>query len=73
MRTRAFCLAGKALIGGTETRVGEGHLSFVRSGVHHNFINGGSGPLKRYTLYAPPEHAPGLSHKTKAEADADEA
>ncbi|HCF87668.1 MAG TPA: cupin domain protein, partial [Ktedonobacter sp.] len=28
--------------------------------------------LKLFTVYAPPEHAPGTVHKTKAEADAAE-
>ncbi len=64
---------GKAKIGKTVTPVGEGHLSFVPSGVHHNFVNDGRGPLKLYTLYSPPEHDPGLEHRTKAEAGAAEA
>jgi mannose-6-phosphate isomerase-like protein (cupin superfamily) len=63
---------GKAIIGKTETSVGEGYLSFVPSGAYHNFINDGSGPLKLYTTYSPPEHEPGVEHETKAEADADE-
>ncbi len=29
--------------------------------------------MKLYTIYAPPEHAPGTIHRTKAEADAAEA
>lgn len=60
---------GKAQIGETETIVREGDLSFVPSGVYHNFINDGSGPLKLYTMYSPPEHEAGVRHKTKAEAD----
>ena len=63
---------GKALIGESETSVGEGDLSFVPSGVYHNFINNGSGPLKLYTMYSPPEHEPGIEHESKAEADANE-
>ncbi len=62
---------GKARIAGVETPVGEGDLSFVPSGVHHNFVNDGAIPLKLYTMYSPPEHAPGVVHKTKAEADAE--
>jgi hypothetical protein len=29
--------------------------------------------MRLYTIYAPPEHAPGTVHRTKAEADAAEA
>ena len=35
--------------------------------------NDGTVELKLYTIYAPPQHAPGTIHKTKAEADLDEA
>lgn len=63
---------GKAQIGETNSRVSEGQLCFVPSGTYHNFINDGSGPLRLYTMYSPPEHEPGLQHRTKAEADADE-
>ncbi|MDX1710169.1 MAG: cupin domain-containing protein [Rhodovibrionaceae bacterium] len=62
---------GRAVIGESETTVGEGDLSFVPSGAYHNFINTGSGPLKLYTMYSPPEHEPGTEHETKAEADAE--
>ncbi len=44
----------------------------VPGGVWHNVINTGSGDLKLYSLYAPPEHPPGTVHRTKADADADE-
>ncbi len=45
---------------------------FVKAGTLHNFRNTGSSPVHVVTLYAPPEHAPGTVHETKAEADADE-
>ena len=35
-------------------------------------INGPSGPMKLYTLYAPPNHRDGVVHATKADAEADE-
>ena len=63
---------GKAVIGGVETEVRAGDLSFVSSGQHHNFINTGTGPLKLYTLYGPPEHPPGTHHDDKAQAEAAE-
>lgn len=64
---------GKAKIGETETDMQAGDLCFVPAGAYHNFTNTGPGPLKLYTTYSPPEHAPGTEHKTKAEADAQEA
>ena len=44
----------------------------VPAGTWHNVVNVGDGPLKVYVLYAPPEHAHGTVHPTKADADADE-
>jgi len=40
--------------------------------VRHNFINTGPQDLRLYTVYSPPEHAPGTVHRTKADADAAE-
>lgn len=44
----------------------------VPAGVWHNVINTGSRDLQLYSLYSPPEHAPGTIHRTKAEAEAAE-
>jgi len=44
---------------------------FVPSGAWHNIINTGETPLKLYSIYAPPEHAQGTVHVTKADAQAD--
>ena len=64
--------SGTAKIGESVTSVSAGHMSFVPSGVYHNFVNDGDGPLKLFTMYSPPEHEPGVEHATKGEADADE-
>lgn len=48
----------------------EGSGVIVPSGARHNVRNTGDGPLKMYTLYAPPEHKDGVVQSTKAEADA---
>jgi mannose-6-phosphate isomerase-like protein (cupin superfamily) len=45
----------------------------VPAGTWHNVVNTGSGDLKLYSIYTPPEHPPGTVHRTKAEADAAEA
>lgn len=64
---------GVAILEGTESHVGPDRLVHVPAGVRHNVVNRGSFPLRLYTVYAPPQHAQGTIHKTKAEADADEA
>jgi mannose-6-phosphate isomerase-like protein (cupin superfamily) len=59
---------------GEETRdVEDDWAVIVPSGVRHNVVNTGDGPLKVYSLYAPPEHPDGTVHRTKAESDAAEA
>jgi mannose-6-phosphate isomerase-like protein (cupin superfamily) len=63
---------GTAEIDGRVSDVRPGTLVVVPAGTRHNFRNTGSGPLQLYTVYGPPEHAPGTVHRTKAEADADE-
>jgi len=62
---------GLATIGEVETEVADGDVSIVPSGTFHNFRNTGSGMLKLFTTYSPPEHEPGTEHATKADADAD--
>ena len=64
---------GVAILEGKEAPVGPDRLVHVPAGLRHNVVNRGSEPLRLYTVYAPPQHAPGTIHKTKAEADADEA
>lgn len=64
---------GVAILEGEESPVGPGRLVHVPAGTRHNFVNRGAGDLRLYTVYAPPQHAPGTIHRTKAEADADEA
>ncbi len=61
---------GEAVLDGASRRFDEGDLVFVRAGTEHNIINRGTDPLRLITIYAPPAHAPGTVHKTKAEAEA---
>jgi mannose-6-phosphate isomerase-like protein (cupin superfamily) len=63
---------GEAILNGEKKVVAPGTLTFVPAGTKHNFVNTGSGDLKLFTVYAPPEHRPGTVHATKAEAEADE-
>ena len=63
---------GEAQLDGESAAVGPNDLVFVRAGTRHNFVNTGDLPLRLITIYAPPEHADGTVHATKAEADAAE-
>ena len=63
---------GTAILDGARSGVGPNRLVLVPAGTRHNVINTGSTDLRLYTVYAPPQHAEGTIHRTKAEADADE-
>ena len=63
---------GEAVLDGRTSTVTPNDLVLVPAGTVHNFINTGPGPLRLVTVYAPPEHAPGTVHQTKADADAAE-
>ena len=62
---------GKAVLDGIEHRIQPGFAILVPAGTHHNIINGSSGSMKLYTLYAPPNHRDGVVHATKTDAEAD--
>ena len=64
---------GAAILEGDESPVGPDRLVHVPAGMRHNVVNRGSVDLRLFTVYAPPQHAPGTIHRTKAEADADDA
>ena len=64
---------GKSILDGEEHVLGAGSVVIIPAGVKHNIINTSAhDALKLYTLYAPPNHAPGTIHKTKADAEKDE-
>jgi mannose-6-phosphate isomerase-like protein (cupin superfamily) len=69
---------GRVELGPTQDRIDEKHelhddwAVVVPAGSWHNVVNTGSGQLKLYSLYAPPEHPPDTVHATKAAADAAE-
>jgi oxalate decarboxylase/phosphoglucose isomerase-like protein (cupin superfamily) len=64
---------GESVLGEHRGLVAPGDVAVVPAGTWHNFVNTGGAPMKLYTVYAPPEHAPGTVHLTKAEAEAAEA
>jgi mannose-6-phosphate isomerase-like protein (cupin superfamily) len=62
-----------AVLEGTRRGVVAGHLVHVPAGTRHNLVNTGPEDLRLYTVYAPPQHAPGTVHHTRADADMAEA
>ena len=46
-----------------------GEVVLVDAGTRHNIVNRATSPLRLITVYAPPAHAPGTVHLTKADAD----
>jgi mannose-6-phosphate isomerase-like protein (cupin superfamily) len=63
---------GEVWIDGASTKIKGDTAIIVPAGARHNIRNTGKKPLKMYTLYAPPEHADGTVHVTKADAEASE-
>lgn len=63
---------GELRIDGVATAVGKGSLVSVPAGTRHNLVNTGDKPIRLYTVYAPPETAPGTVHATWVEAMAAE-
>lgn len=64
---------GVSTLDGEEMKLSAGSVVIIPAGVTHNIINSSKhDALKLYTLYAPPNHAPGTVHKTKADAEKDE-
>jgi mannose-6-phosphate isomerase-like protein (cupin superfamily) len=60
---------GEAVVDGSSSKVGPNHMIVIPKGALHNIINKGSGPLKLFSVYAPPAEPAGVAHKTKAEAE----
>ena len=62
---------GEIRIDGKPNRVEDDFAVIVPAGARHNVVNTGTGPLRLYTIYAPPEHRDGIVHKDKAQAERD--
>lgn len=63
--------SGEAVLDGVRTPIRAGFAVLVPAGTNHNIVNTGAGPLKLYTLYAPPNHRDGVVHHTREAAEAD--
>ena len=55
-----------------QERVDDDFAIIIPAGTWHNLINTGKKPLKLYSIYAPPQHPKGTTHRTKADAMAAE-
>ena len=60
---------GEVWIDGKKTKIQSDFAIVVPAGARHNIVNTGEKALKLYTLYAPPQHADGVVHATKADAE----
>lgn len=60
---------GEVVIDGEKHKISDGFAVVVSAGSEHNISNTGSGDLKLYTIYSPPNHPDGTVHKTKEEAE----
>lgn len=64
---------GYAVLGGEQREIVDGSVVIVPAGITHNIVNASSvKPMKLYTLYSPPQHHAGTTHKTKEDAMKDE-
>jgi mannose-6-phosphate isomerase-like protein (cupin superfamily) len=61
---------GEVWIDGQQSRIESAMAIVVPAGARHNVRNTGDGPLKLYTIYAPPEHLDRTVHRTRVDAKA---
>ena len=63
---------GIAIIGNEKIALEDDSTLVIPPGISHEIknITSSGGQLKLYTVYSPPEHAPGTIHKRQSDADA---
>ena len=59
---------GEAVLDGSAQPLCKGALLLVPAGTRHNLRNSGDKRLRLVTIYAPPQHAVGTVHPTRADA-----
>lgn len=52
-----------------DEEISDDWVVLVPKGQWHNITNIGDEPMKIYSLYAPPHHAPGTIHESQADED----
>jgi mannose-6-phosphate isomerase-like protein (cupin superfamily) len=57
---------GTAILAGKHYAFQKGSVICVPAGTEHNIVNGEDQPLKLFTMYSPPEHAPDTVQKSKS-------
>jgi mannose-6-phosphate isomerase-like protein (cupin superfamily) len=62
---------GEAVLDKVRTAIQPGFGILIPAGTNHNIINTGNVPMKLYSIYAPPNHRDGVTHHTRADAEAD--
>lgn len=60
---------GRAELAGRTTPIDDDSVVCVPPGVEHDIVNTGREPLKLFTVYSPPQHAPGTVQHTRADAE----
>jgi mannose-6-phosphate isomerase-like protein (cupin superfamily) len=63
---------GVVILDNVRTEIRAGFAIVIPAGTNHNIINTGTGPMKLYTIYSPPNHRDGVIHHDRAEAEADD-
>ncbi len=58
---------GELVVAGESEAVSAGSLVVVPQATERNLVNTGAVPLRLFAVYAPPEHAAGTRHETKAD------
>lgn len=58
---------GEAILNGVIHNIKADDAVVIPKGTRHNIVNTGTGPLKLYTIYSPPEHKDGTIEHTKAD------
>jgi len=56
---------GFVVLDDSKQDVEKGSIVFVPTGVRHNVVNNDDEPMKLFTIYAPPQHAPGTVQPKK--------
>ena len=64
---------GEAILNGSITHISHDSIIYVSAGTQHNIKNTDTACMKLYTVYAPADHADNTIHKTKADAQKEEA
>ena len=57
---------GYAVLDDAKQDIDKGSVVFVPTGVGHNVVNTSDEPMKLFTVYSPPQHAPDAVERTKS-------